>query len=272
MSNACDIPLALLAETAVEAARAGGAVLLEELGRERRVEYKGAIDLVTDADRRSEETIVSALCARFPNHQIISEEGARVAGNASYRWIVDPLDGTTNYAHCYPHFSVSIALEKDGQLAVGVVYDPVRQEMFTARAGAGAYLNGRRLRVSRTDALIRSLLSTGFPYDRRFFDRSLQRWDCFVRAAQAVRRDGSAALNLCYVAAGRFDGFWEDHLKPWDTAAGLLMVLEAGGAASSFAGHPPDLEAGEILASNRLIHDEMLAILAQTNGSAMPSR
>jgi myo-inositol-1(or 4)-monophosphatase len=185
--------------------------------------------------------------------------------SAEYRWIVDPLDGTTNYAHRYPHFAVSVGLERRGEIVVGAVFDPVRDELFLAQTGGGAYLNGHRLEVSATDQIIDSLLCTGFPYDRGSFGVSLRRWEQFVRTAQAVRRDGSAALDICYVAAGRFDGFWEDHLFPWDMAAALLIVREAGGTATDFRGNPGHAFGEELLATNGRIHRAMLATLAESD-------
>ncbi len=267
MSYTSDPSLLLLTEVAVSAARVAGAVLLEEFGNERHIEYKGIIDLVTDADRRSEQAVVSILRDRFPDHQILAEEGTSGGTSARYRWIIDPLDGTTNYAHKYPHFAVSIGLERDGEMVVGAVYDPVLDELFTAQAGSGAFLNGRQLRVSQSERLLRSLLCTGFPYDHTFLEASLRRWDHFVRQAQAVRRDGSAALDMCYVAAGRFDGFWEDHLFPWDMAAAALIVREAGGRVSNYRGLPPSVYQGEIVASNGLIHEAMLTSIAAADGT-----
>ena len=266
MSNDSEPSLSLLSEAAVAAARAGGAVLLEEFANARQIEYKGKIDLVTDADRRSEKTVVSVLQSHFPSHQILAEEGSRGGESPRYRWIIDPLDGTTNYAHRYPHFAVSIGLELDGEMAVGVVFDPVLGELFTAHAGGGAFINGRPIRVSGTNDLLHSLLCTGFPYDHSFIGSSLRRWDEFVRTAQAVRRDGSAALDICYVAAGRFDAFWEDHLFPWDMAAAMLIVREAGGTATDFRGSPPSVYRGELVASNGLLHPAMLAGVSAAGG------
>lgn len=255
--------LSLLAEVAASAARAAGAVLLDCWKNGYAVQFKGDIDLVTDADRRSEETIVSLLRSHFPDHQILAEEGT-VGGNSSqYRWIIDPLDGTTNYAHHYPHFAVSIALERAGSIVVGTVYDPVLDELFEARAGEGAYLNGRPLSVSSVDQLLRALLCTGFPYNRSLFGSCLEQWDYFVRRSQAVRRDGSAALDICYVAAGRFDGYWEKHLAPWDIAAGVLMVREAGGVVTNMRGQEPNVHRGGIIASNGRIHTALLDGLAE---------
>jgi myo-inositol-1(or 4)-monophosphatase len=256
-------PLSVLLEVAVHATRAAGAMLMERLGLDRRIEHKGVIDLVTDADRAAEEAIVALIRQRFPRHQILAEEGTRGGQDSPYRWIIDPLDGTTNYAHRYPHFAVSVAVELAGELVAGAVYDPVRDEVFSARAGGGAFLNGAPIAVSGTNFLLDSLLCTGFPYDRGEFGPSLRRWERFINSAQAVRRDGSAALDICYVAAGRFDGFWENHLRPWDAAAGMLMVQEAGGKLSGFEGGAPDLYSGELLASNGRIHEQMLAVLAE---------
>ncbi|MCL4368119.1 MAG: inositol monophosphatase [Actinobacteria bacterium] len=268
MSNNLEPPIPLLADAAVAAARAAGAVLLEEFGNERHIEYKGIIDLVTDADRRSEQTVVSMLREHFPDHQILAEEGTSGGTSPRYRWIIDPLDGTTNYAHRYPHFAVSIGLERGGEMLIGVVYDPVLDELFTAQAGSGAFLNGRQLRVSRSEPLQRSLLCTGFPYDHSFLKASLRRWDQLVRDAQAVRRDGSAALDICYVAAGRFDGFWEDHLFPWDMAAGMLIAREAGGSVTDYQGLPPSVYRGELVVSNGLIHEAMLTSIAAADGTS----
>ncbi len=260
--NETELPLTLLASVAADAARAAGAVLLEQWKVGYTIRFKGDIDLVTDADQRAEETIVSILRSRFPNHQLLAEEGTTGGASSSYRWIIDPLDGTTNYAHRYPHFAVSIALERAGALIVGVVYDPVLDELFEARLDEGAYLNGKPLHASVVDQLLRALLCTGFPYNRELFDSCLRQWEYFVRRSQAVRRDGSAALDMCYVAAGRFDGYWEEYLAPWDIAAGILIVREAGGIVTNLQGGQPDIFHGGVLATNGLIHDAMLAGLA----------
>ena len=265
MNDHPDPPLTLLAETAISAARAAGAVLLDRWKTARRIQFKGDIDLVTDADHGSEKTIVSILRSRFPDHQILAEEGSTGGESTLYRWIIDPLDGTTNYAHCYPHFAVSIALERSGSVVLGVVYDPVLDEMFVARSGEGAHLNGQPLQVSSVDQLLRALLCTGFPYDRSQFPASLRRWEYFVRRAQGVRRDGSAALDLCYVAAGRFDAFWEDHLSPWDVAAAALIAREAGGRVTNFRGENVDLSQGDVAATNGLLHAALLEGLAASD-------
>lgn len=245
---------------AEEIARRAGALLLDGLGRDHRVEFKGPVDLVTEVDKRSEAAIVGALAARFPDHRVVAEEGGGAADGASpYRWLIDPLDGTTNYAHAYPFFAVSIALELRGELQLGIVLAPALGELFLAERGAGAFLNGERLATSQTDTLIRSMLTTGFHYQRELILRNLPAFERLLLTSQAIRRDGSAALDLCYVAAGRFDGYWEIGLQPWDTAAGALMVREAGGTLTDGAGEPYRLGADAIVASNGRIHQQLLA-------------
>lgn len=226
------------------------------------IRHKGDINLVTNVDIECQEKVISLIKRAFPYDDILSEEKKNVLSNSSRRWILDPLDGTTNYAHGYPFFCTSLALEENGELKYAAVYNPIFKELFYAKRGEGAYLNGKRIRVSNISDLKISLLSTGFPYDltqskRNNIDNFLK----FIYRAQAIRRDGSAALNLCYVAAGRFDGFWEIKLNPWDVAAGTLIVLEAGGKVTDFSGNPIDIYKDEILASNGLIHDEMLKVL-----------
>ena len=249
-------------EVAVGAALAAGQLLRQRYGRPQDVEYKGEIDLVTTLDRQAEALIVGRIHAAYPDHTIVAEEGSGTAGSAEHRWLVDPLDGTSNYAHGYPVFCVSVAYERAGRVALGVVYDPLREDLFLAEAGGGATLNGRPLRVSVTESLAQSLLSTGFPYDRTLYPPALRRWETLIWRAQALRRGGSAALDLCYVAAGRSDGYWERPVQPWDVAAGLLLVTEAGGQATSFSGGPPDVYSGELAATNGRIHGELLAALA----------
>ncbi|HXG53367.1 MAG TPA: inositol monophosphatase family protein [candidate division Zixibacteria bacterium] len=255
-----------------DAARAAGELLRESWLKPQTIDYKGAIDLVTAADRESERCIVAALRERFPDHAILAEEESNVTGSGSgYRWIVDPLDGTTNFAHGYPHFCVSIALEHESELIVGLVYDPLRRECFRAAKGHGATLNGSTIRISSTPELDKSLLATGFPYDRREHpDFYLAYFKAFMVRSQGVRRDGSAALDLCYVACGRLDGFWEMKLQPWDTAAGSLIVTEAGGRISDFSGGRFSLWGSETLASNGTIHDEMVAVASTVSGSVPP--
>ncbi|HEY3444896.1 MAG TPA: inositol monophosphatase family protein [Myxococcales bacterium] len=249
-----------LQSAAVEAARLAGAELVARWKTARTVEFKHAIDLVTDADTASEKRILEFIEQRFPGHEILAEErgGLRGPASAEHRWIVDPLDGTTNYAHGMPHFSVSVAVEDARGIAAGAVFDPLRDEMFEAGRGHGALLNGEPIRVSGETALARALLATGFPYDVwQTADRPLKLIDTFVRRAQGIRRAGSAALDLAYVAAGRYDGYFEGFLKPWDLAAGMLLVLEAGGRITDLAGAPVDLFLGDTLATNGLLHDEM---------------
>ena len=245
-----------------EAALKAGGILREHLNGNRTVSYKGDINLVTEMDICSERAVVETLLASFPLHGIVAEEGTKIRNGSEFTWIIDPLDGTTNYAHGYPCFSVSIALEHQGELILGVVYDPMRDELFLAQKGQGAFLNGRPIRVSDTDTLIRSLLATGFPYDRKISQRNnLDYFHDLLMASQEVLRDGSAALDLCYVASGRFDGFWELKLKPWDVAAGSLIVREAGGTVSDFTGRPFSVQEEEIVASNDKIHDQLVEIL-----------
>ncbi len=251
-----------LEAAAAEMARAAGAILRDGYGRAHRPERKGAIDLVTEYDRRSEAVVLAELARRFPSHAVLSEEAGARAGDTRVRWIVDPLDGTTNFAHNYPFFGVSIAAEVDGALAAGAVYDPVRDEMFAAAAGHGATLDGAPLRVSAVTRVVDALLVTGFPYDvREDPERYLRPFRAFLLTAQGIRRDGSAALNLCYTACGRFDGFWERGLAAWDAAAGVLIVREAGGRVTRFDGAPVELDGREFLATNGVLHDEMMAIL-----------
>jgi myo-inositol-1(or 4)-monophosphatase len=247
---------------AAEAALKAGALQKERYGRPLDVRLKGEIDLVTDVDRACEDAIVALLRARFPTHDIVTEETHIEATGASHVWFVDPLDGTTNYAHGYPFFCASVALAREGELIAGAVYDPLKDELFTAERGAGAHCNGRRLHVSAAGDLLRSLLVTGFPYDLRDdLQHKLRLFQRFMGQARAIRRDGAAALDLAYLAAGRVDGFWEEKLQPWDMAAGVLMVEEAGGRTSRFDGSPLALRADEVLASNGVLHDLMLDVL-----------
>lgn len=250
-------------EVAIQAANAGGDILRNKFGKVKEINYKGSIDLVTEADKASEAAIISILKKYYPDWKILAEESGTHGNIESVcRWLVDPLDGTTNYAHAYPFFCVSIALEVTGEIILGVVFDPLRNEMFSANKGCGAYLNGKRLRVSSTGELDKSLLVTGFPYNvRQEAGKSFDYFREFVLTAQAVRRDGTAALDLAYVAAGRSDGFWEEKLAPWDVAAGSVLVNEAGGKVTSFD-EGFTVYAGKILATNGLIHKDMQEVLA----------
>lgn len=252
-----------LFDTAVKAARAGGKVLKEKFGRDIEIEHKGEIDLVTEADKLSERVIIEAIREKYPEHDILAEEKGSRKKNSSYKWIIDPLDGTTNYAHGFPIFCVSIALEIEGEVVLGVIYDPNLEELFTARKGEGAYLNGKRISVSKHKDISQCLVATGFPYDiRQDTNSNINYFRNFSKRAQAVRRPGSAALDLSCVAAGRFDGFWEMKLFPWDMAAGALLVTEAGGRVTDFKGNPFDVYGKEVLASNGLIHGAMEEVLA----------
>ncbi|HEY0080480.1 MAG TPA: inositol monophosphatase family protein [Pyrinomonadaceae bacterium] len=251
---------------ASQIARDAGHVLVERFGRALQISNKGDIDLVTEADVAAERLIVESIRSYYPRHEILAEEsGASSAAGelaSEWKWIIDPLDGTTNYTHGYPCFCVSIALERAGELVLGVVYDPVRDEMFAAERGAGATLNGRSIRVSEVYDLNRAMLCTGFPYDVRDRGDFARHFTNFIMHAQAVRRDGSAALDLAYVACGRFDGFWEEGLRPWDVAAGVLLIEEAGGRVSRYDGSPFRVYTPPIMVSNGLIHEAMMRVLA----------
>ena len=247
-----------------QAALAAGAVLRQNYYQPHQITMKGAIDPVTESDLQSQEMIIALLSQSFPGHGFLAEEDvgqpppAVPTEAAPYRWIIDPLDGTVNFAHGYPAFCVSIALEAAGRLAYGVIYDPLREELFEARRGQGASLNGQPIKVSTVDRLERALVATGFPYDiRERLPETLARLGRIMGIAQGLRRGGSAALDMCYVACGRFDGFYEENLKPWDTAAGLLLIEEAGGRITNFAGGEYDIYSPNILASNGLLHSKL---------------
>jgi myo-inositol-1(or 4)-monophosphatase len=250
---------------AVEAARAAGELLRSELAGARQIDFKGApTNLVTEMDARAEALILGRLRAAFPDDAILAEETGSAAGRSGRRWIVDPLDGTTNYAHGLPLFAVSIALEVGGRVELGVVHDPVHDELYVAQRGAGAFVNDRRLGVSRTATLDESLLATGFPYNiRETDDNNLREYAAFSLRARGVRRLGSAVLYLGWLAAGRFDGYWELRTGPWDVAAGGLFVEEAGGRITGIDGAPLVLDAPSVLATNGRIHDQMLRVLAE---------
>ena len=250
--------LAFARETALRA----GEILLNGLKRHRRINFKGRVDLVTEYDLKSERFITNQITRTFPHHSILAEEGGETENKSSYTWIIDPLDGTTNYAHGYPAFCVSIGLEIDGEPTLGAVYDPIHDELFYAARDQGAYLNKKRIHVSAENTLVRALLATGFPYD--IAESDIDNLDNFARmykVAQGIRRGGSAALDLCYLACGRFDGFWELKLHPWDTAAAVVIVSEAGGKVSEFNGRKYSIHGSELLASNGKIHRQMQKIL-----------
>jgi myo-inositol-1(or 4)-monophosphatase len=250
---------------AVAAAQQAGKLIADAYCTDFRVDCKEgtSTNLVTDVDRRSEQAIVAILSSAFPDHRILAEEGGDHArGDSPCRWIVDPLDGTTNFAHGYPAFCVSIGLEVEGRIVLGVVYDPLRRELFEAEAGKGAFLNGGRIHVSKVASLSQALLITGFAYDRENRRRNLVHFSRFALESHGIRRSGSAALDLSSIAAGRADGFWELKLSPWDVAAGSLIVTEAGGRITDFAGHAFTADGAQTLATNGLIHQEMIDVLA----------
>jgi myo-inositol-1(or 4)-monophosphatase len=256
-------PDPLLLATAVEAVVRAGSIQIAKFGQDIRVDKKGTIDLVTEVDLTVERMLRELIAERFPDHQVLGEEfGGASSIPAGPCWVFDPLDGTTNYAHGVPIFCSSLALEIDGIPEVAAIFDPTRRELFSAERGCGAFVNGRRLRVSATDSLVDSMLVTGFPYDvHGRVDEIVGLFGAFVGEARAVRRLGSAAIDLCYVAAGRMDGFWESDLKPWDIAAGALIVAEAGGRMSNWAGASFSSRGAEVLATNGRIHGAMLDVI-----------
>jgi len=256
-----------LLPVAISAARKSGLFLKQSVGKVKNIQTKDGEErnLVSEIDRQSEEMIIGLIRKHYPDHAILAEEGGTGAAASEYVWVIDPLDGTTNFLHNIPMFCVTIGIECKGEIVAGVVYDPNLEELYTAERGSGAFLNGKRLHVSATSDLTQSLLVTGFPYDISTNpNRAIERFIGFLKSARGVRRLGSAALDLCWVAAGRFDGFWEVNLHPWDTAAGLLMVGEAGGTVTDFQGKPGSIYRKEILASNGIIHDSMANILAMS--------
>jgi myo-inositol-1(or 4)-monophosphatase len=254
--------LARVKQVGISAAYKGAEILQTYFGNITRVNKKGAIDLVTEADLRSEEKMVSTILAAFPDHTILAEESGLKEGTPECSWLIDPLDGTTNFAHQVPIFCISIAFATRDVIRTGIVLNPMNGELFSATRGQGAQRNGKPIQVSSTSRISDSLLVTGFPYNlREIFDPIISRYASCLRAAQGIRRLGSAALDLCYVACGRFEGFWEQNLKPWDTAAGSLIAAEAGGHVTDFSNRRFQVDAKEILATNGQIHDEMLSLL-----------
>lgn len=251
-------------EVAQQAARAAGDLLAERFGSAHQIRRKGPIDLVTEMDRRAEDLIAATLRAAFPAYGLIAEEGGGRPAAGQPHWLVDPLDGTTNYARGYPFFAVSIALVRDGEPHAGVVYNPLLQEMFAAERGRGATLNGQPIHVSGIVDVADGLLASGFPYDvwTNETDNSRE-WHRFLKRALSLRSDGAASLDLCHVAAGRLDGYWELDLEPWDMAAGALIVQEAGGAVTQTSGAPFSLSGRSVLATNGRLQAEILAILSQ---------
>lgn len=254
-------------DIAIQAAREAGKFLKANLGKVRNIEHKREeINLVTEVDRKSEAIVIDMIRQHYPHHDILAEETGSHNKASDFKWIIDPLDGTTNYTHGLPIYGVSIGLEKRGEIILGVVYNPNLDELFVAEKGSGAFLNHRRIKVSETKELIKSLLITGFPYNvKENPGKCIEHFNNFLISARAVRRLGSASLDMCYLACGRFDGFWEVFLNPWDSAAGYLMILEAGGKVTDFAGRPYSIYSEPILASNGRIHEQMMEILRKGN-------
>jgi myo-inositol-1(or 4)-monophosphatase len=250
-------------DTAVEIAREAGALIAAFFDRHIPFETKGEYDLVTEADRASERLIVERLSRHFPSHAIVAEEGGGHENASGYRWYVDPVDGTTNFAHGFPCFNVTLALEAEGELIAGVIFDPIRNELFTAERGAGAYLNQSRIHVSQTRELANALVATGFPSRKRHLSINIHFYHQLGMLTHGVRRCGSAAIDLAYVACGRLDAFWEFGLNPWDMAAGRLLVAEAGGKHSGMHGEPHQLRGPDLLVNNGLIHAEILGLFAE---------
>jgi myo-inositol-1(or 4)-monophosphatase len=248
---------------AIETAREAGQILLEKFGRKINISLKGDINLVTEADLASEKHIIGKINSRYPKHSILAEESgeAIVEGENVWKWVIDPLDGTTNYAHGYPCFCVTLALEHNGEIVVGVTFDPTRDELFAAEKGRGATLNNKQVRVSETEKLKDALLVTGFPYDARERENFARHFTGFTYKSRGIRRDGSAAIDMAYVASGRFDGFWEEGLHAWDVAAGVLLIEESGGRVSYYDDSKFSIYKPPICASNGLIHQEMLNVL-----------
>ncbi len=245
-----------------ELAREAGSLLMSFFGKVA-IEYKGEADLVTKADRASEKFLVEQIRRRWPQHDLVGEEGSRTETGSDYRWYVDPLDGTTNFAHGFPVFCVSMGLDYKGERVAGVIYDPTRDEMFSAEKGSGSRLNGAPIRVSKTARLRESLIATGFPSHKRHKNPNIHFYHQLTLRSHGVRRAGSAALDLCYVSCGRYDAFWEFNLNPWDTAAGVLIVQEAGGMVTNFSGQPFSIDSRQVLASNTTLHQELLREFAE---------
>jgi myo-inositol-1(or 4)-monophosphatase len=268
-----DIPFNALLSVATDAARKAGAILVECSRIGFRIEHKQIINLVTDADHRAEQRIIDVIHDAFPTHPVLAEErGLTVQSPSRYKWVIDPLDGTTNFAHGFPAYCVSIGVECDGRGIIGVVYDPTRDELFTAQIGHGAHLNGVAISVSTTNHLDRALLVTGFAYDiRETPNNNLNHFVRFALKVQGLRRTGTAALDLCYVAAGRFDGFWEVTLNPWDMAAGVVILREAGGKVTDFKGASHSIYGRELVASNGVLHQAMLDLLQEGTSFSEPA-
>jgi len=254
--------MSLYKKIATQAALKSGICIKKSLGKIKKISYKGRINLVTDVDKKAEGIIIKKILSAFPDHSILSEEIGSKKGTSDCKWIIDPLDGTTNFARSFPFFCVSIALEKKGKVILGVIYDPLRDELFFAEEKKGAYLNKKRISVSKTKKLSKAFLATGFAYGiKEAKDNNIRNFKNFLMRSLAIRRAGSAALDFCYVACGRFDGFWEVGLHPWDCAAGTLIIKEAGGAVTKFDGSDYSHYNEYVLASNGLIHKQMVRVL-----------
>jgi myo-inositol-1(or 4)-monophosphatase len=248
-------------DAAIKAALKSGRFIKNSVGKIALISYKGRDNIVTDVDKKAEAMIIGDILRAFPDHSILSEERAPKTGTAPYKWIIDPLDGTVNFAHAFPFFCVSIGLEASGAMLLGAVYDPMREELFFAERGKGAYLNNKKISVSKTGRLIEGFLATGFSYGMKRKDRNISYFRKLLTRSFAIRRAGSAALDLSYVACGRFDGFWEMDLHPWDSAAGMLIVNEAGGRVTRFNGSPYSPYDKDLLATNGLIHNQISSLL-----------
>ncbi len=272
-SSTNEAPVTLLLETAVHAARQAGKVISRYTRDGFRVENKSTIDLVTEADHAAEQCVIDVILASYPDHAFLAEERGRIGRSQSpYVWIIDPLDGTTNFAHGFPTYCVSIGLEHNEQCVLGVVYDPTRDELFSATRGGGAWVNDHPIHVSQTAQLDQALLVTGFAYNiRETPNNNLDHFARFALRTQGLRRTGSAALDLCYVAAGRFDGFWEVKLNAWDMAAGVVILREAGGQVTNFSGRSHSLYGQELVASNGHLHDSMISVIQESLDSRPPS-
>ncbi len=252
---------AKIKSTLLEALAKAGKIIRASFGKKLKITKKGEFNLVTEIDKASEKAIVELILKRFPGHSILAEESPALQGSEC-RWIIDPIDGTTNFTHGFPVFSVSIGFEQNGRLEMGGVLDPTRNELFFAERDKGAFLNGERIHVSKAKSLSEALVVTGFPYDRKKNPEDyLSMLRSFLTKVQCIRRTGSAAIDLCYVACGRFDGYYEMHLSPWDKAAGMMIAKEAGGQLTDFSGRPLTLTGRQNLATNGWVHEEMLRAL-----------
>ncbi|MBN1503164.1 inositol monophosphatase [Candidatus Woesearchaeota archaeon] len=253
-------------DIALSAAREAGKIVLKYFGRLEKIEYKGEFDVVTEADRESQEKIIEIIHSSFPKHNILAEESSPIDKNSDYTWIIDPLDGTTNFSHRYPFFCISVALRKRHEIMLGIVYNPLSKELFHAQKGEGAFLNNKKITVSETKSLKYSMIATGFPYNKHSNpENNLMAFERIAVCVQGLRRDGAAALDMCYVACGRLDAYWELCVRPWDVAAGILIVKEAGGQVTDFNGDKLKLDYTKIVATNSHIHEGLLKIIGGKN-------